>query len=497
MTESKSAPIAKAWIQLAPTLDGSERLIEKQLGGISTKAGRTASKSFGTGFTGGLKPVLAAGAAIFAGGAAVDFTKEAINQASDLNESLNAVQVIFGKNAQGVLDLGATAAGRLGLANVDFNALSVQFGSFAKTVAGKRGDVVGTMDDLTTRAADFASVMNIEVADAAALFQSGLAGESEPLRRYGLDLSAATVDQYAWANGIGKAGKQLTETQKVQARYGLLMKETAKVQGDFSNTSDQLANSQRILAAEWKDAQAELGVSLLPLMKDATRWLIDDGLPALTGFIDDLKDPSTTIGGLAQNLGNLWNDIQPSLTDAFQTGASWAGEFLSGASGAIDSFKAGGVDGLAEYWEKVFDPTKGIHDPLQAIGQTVTATATSLAQGTFWEDWKAGAGFGPKPPISQDEITLLAGKIDRLADVTSIDYKSAAWAQILAPHTVTADPTASWGNGTPVINVYVDTMVAATGSDLARKAQAEVRSNQTSGTRTTTKKTGSTSKRVT
>ena len=66
--------------------------------------------------------------------------------------------------------------------------------------------------------------MNLDVNQAAELFQSGLAGETEPLRKFGIDLSAAAVEASAYANGIAKAGKPLTEQQKVQARYALLMK---------------------------------------------------------------------------------------------------------------------------------------------------------------------------------------------------------------------------------------------------------------------------------
>ena len=112
----------------------------------------------------------------------------------------------FGKNAKGIVALGEGAAKALGLSKTEFNGLAVRFSNFAQTVAGKGGDVVGTMDDLTTRASDFASVMNLDVNQAAELFQSGLAGETEPLRQYGIDLSAAAVSTYAYANGIGEAG---------------------------------------------------------------------------------------------------------------------------------------------------------------------------------------------------------------------------------------------------------------------------------------------------
>lgn len=214
------------------------------------------------------------------------FVQESITGASGLNESLNAIEVAYGDAADEIDKLGTGAAERLGLSNVDFNSIATQFSSFASTIRGE--DVGGFIDELSTRGADFASVYNIEVAEALRLFQSGLAGETEPLRKYGLDLSAATVEAYALANGIGAAGEPLTEAQKQQARYATLMAQTQKVQGDFSNTSGELANQQRILQASFADTQAELGMALLPAMTEFVNLANDDLMPILRDLVAEV-----------------------------------------------------------------------------------------------------------------------------------------------------------------------------------------------------------------
>ena len=198
----------------------------------------------------------------------VEFGKASVNAASDLSESINAVNVTFGESAGGILKLGEAAATAVGLSNAEFNGLAVQFAGFAQTVAGERGNVVGTMEELTVRVADFASVMNLDVPEAARIFQSALSGETEPIRKFGIDLSAAAVEAYAFSNGIADAGSKLSETEKVQARYGLLMQSTAKVHGDFANTSDGLANQQRILKATFADMTAQIGTALVPVMQE-------------------------------------------------------------------------------------------------------------------------------------------------------------------------------------------------------------------------------------
>lgn len=119
------------------------------------------------------------------GAAALTIGKKAVDAASDLSESVNAVNVTFGEAADGILGLSEASAQAVGLSSREFNAFAVQFGAFSKQIAGAEGDVVGVTDELTTRIADFASVMNLDVPDAAAVFQSSLAGETEPIRRFG------------------------------------------------------------------------------------------------------------------------------------------------------------------------------------------------------------------------------------------------------------------------------------------------------------------------
>lgn len=203
-------------------------------------------------------------------GALAAVAKSATKEASDLGESINAVAVVFGDSSKEILKLSNAASKSVGLSKKDFNSLAVQFSSFATKIAGKGGQVSSVIEKLTKRSADFASVMNIDVADAAAKFQSGLAGEAEPLKKFGIDISQAAIETFAYANGIAEAGEKLTENQKVLARYGTIMEQTDKTANDFANTSGSLANQQRILDAQMTDFKATLGEALLPVIQKVT-----------------------------------------------------------------------------------------------------------------------------------------------------------------------------------------------------------------------------------
>jgi hypothetical protein len=218
-----------------------------------------------------------AGIAIGAIGAGLAKT---VQTASSYAESVNAVNVSFGSAAKGIIDFGKTAATTLGVSQVDFNNAAVRFSAFAERIVGSGGDASKFIAEISTRASDFASVFNIEVSEALQVFQSGLAGEAEPLKRFGINLLDSEVKAYAMANGIGAVGKELTETEKVQARYGLLMQATNKTSGDFANTSDGLANQLRILNAEVSNTQIEIGNQLLPVMAEL--------LPIVRDLVKDL-----------------------------------------------------------------------------------------------------------------------------------------------------------------------------------------------------------------
>lgn len=278
--------LATAFVNIVPGTKDLDTYLKGKLGDDMEDAGKKGGERLGGGLVNSAKSFIAPLVAAFSAVAVVDFFKGAIESASTLSESQNAIKVTFGEATGAITKLGEDSAKRLGLSTAAFNGIATQFSAFANTIAGSGGDVAGVIDELSTRGADFASVMNLDVNDALGLFQSGLAGETEPLRKYGIDLSAAAVEAYALANGIWDGTGQMTEAQKVQARYGSLMAQTSKVQGDFANTADGLANSQRIANAELENARANLGTAFLPIVAAVTSFLAATFIPILDGMAD-------------------------------------------------------------------------------------------------------------------------------------------------------------------------------------------------------------------
>ena len=313
--------IAEAYVQIIPTTKGIGNSIVNEFSGIGGAAGNAMGGSLLATAGKFAAPLLAAFGAVQIG----QFFADAVRGGSTLNESLNALSVSFGDASDEIASLGETAAKRLGISNREFNGLAVRFSAFAKTIVGEGGDVAKLIDDLTTRGADFASVYDLEVADALTLFQSGLAGETEPLRRFGIDLSAAAVEAFALANGIWDGAGAMTETEKIQARYGALLQQTAQTEGDRANTAGSFANAQRTLNAVLQDTTDRIGIALLPALESL--------LPTLTATIEQfVADPA--FNDFITNLGTGFNNLLVPLPGVLQN----MNDFGKDALPAVNSF---------------------------------------------------------------------------------------------------------------------------------------------------------------
>ena len=269
---------------------------QKKMGKLSENSIK-AGKALSVGLT---LPIVAAGAA-------------SLKFASDLEESANAVSVVFGEATPKLVKFGETAAEAVGLSQSSFNSLSTVIGAQLKQT-GKDIDLVA--DDtieLTKRGADLASVFNVEVGTAMRALGSALRGETEPARKFGINVSEAALQAEALASGLVTSKSEITEQIKVQVRYNLIMEQSAQVQGDFANTSDSLANSTRIAKAELQNAVAALGQELLPIAVKVVGKIRE-----MVGVFADLdangRNTVIVLGAIAAGIGPLLLGLGQTIT---------------------------------------------------------------------------------------------------------------------------------------------------------------------------------------
>src|SRR5207344_405676 len=125
--------------------------------------------------------------------------KTLINAASDLNEEMSKNRVVFGKNAAAIQKWSKTTANSLGISRRLALQTASSFGGLFQTLGVAGDEAAGTSQRLTTLGADLASFFNTDVQSALDAIRSGLVGESEPLRRYNVQLSETRVAAEAMA----------------------------------------------------------------------------------------------------------------------------------------------------------------------------------------------------------------------------------------------------------------------------------------------------------
>lgn len=331
----------------------------------------------------------------FAAREIVNFGKEAIGAASDLAESANAVAVTFGDAASGIMKLGEEASKTVGLSAKDFNAFAVQFAGFTQQLTTADQDIVDVTDTLTTRIADFASVMNLDIPDAATKFRQALSGETEGMKQFGIDVSAAAVQSYALANGITDSAASMTEAEKVQARYGLIMEETAKMSGDFANTSDGLANQQRILAAEMENVKATVGQAMVPALQ-AVMGAVGPVVDAFTALPDGMQQTIVLAGTGAVGFRAFSNTLQ-GFGVAAKTANTSLGLLGITLGGAILAYQS-----IAGHKERVTEIT----NELVAALNDETRSTEEAAKATLVNKFATGE-LGD----AMDELGLTAGEV--------------------------------------------------------------------------------------
>lgn len=294
-----------------------------------------------TGMSTAMKGFITVAAAGIAARAVFGFATDAVSAASDLEESTSKATVVFGEFSDEIFAFTSNAPEELGLSTAAATEMAGTFGNLFVALGLSQSAAADLAPDIVQLGSDLASFNNLEVQDALDKLRSGLVGEIEPLRSLGISFNAADVAQKAFALGLGDTEGALSESDKVLARYQLILEQTSTAQGDFARTADGLANSQRTLAAQWTDMAAAIGTELTPAVSAL--------LPVLAEVIESFGP------GLAKAAGSFAITL-----------TSFAGLFSSTVAASGDLLKV--MHQLNEEW------TEG-QDPVQLLGAGIAALA--------------------------------------------------------------------------------------------------------------------------
>lgn len=254
-------------------------------------------------FVANLKKVGATLGVTFAAGQIVQFGKDSVMAASSMAESLSKVKVVFGEGSDEVIKFGENAAKNMGISNQAALEAAGTYGNLFQAFGLGQGQAQEMSTNLVQLAADMASFNNTSVDDAILALRSGLSGETEPLKRFGVALSEVRLKEEAMRMGlIETMSGTLPVAIKSQAAYSLILKDTALSQGDYARTADGTANTMKTLQAKIADAKVALGDALMPAFRGLL-VLLNGLIPVLKSLGTFLKKNQDYIEAIAIGVG--------------------------------------------------------------------------------------------------------------------------------------------------------------------------------------------------
>lgn len=351
--------------------------------------------------------------------------KKAIDISSDLTEVQNIVDVTFGNMKRKVEDLASTSIADFGMSELTVKQISSRFQAMGVAMGFTQDRMSDMSIELTKLAADMASFYNIEQEAVAEDLESIFTGQTRPLRTYGLDLTQATLQEWAMKQGIDANVQAMSQAEKTLLRYQYVLANTGAAQGDFARTSGTWANQIRILQQQFQALASVIGGVLINALKPFVVALnnvmskviqfaqtVANALGAIFGWTieidsggmtNDFGDIADSTGDAAGNLGNAadaakklktlvrgideLNILSPDDSEPGNGGGNTGTGIGGGAGGA-------GSANLVKV-ESAFDKYKSEIQNLFQLGEYIGQALTDVMNSIDWESIYAGArNFG-------------------------------------------------------------------------------------------------------
>lgn len=291
-----------------------------KLGGLTSKVG---------GLVGGLGSLagplgLVAGAGIAAAGV---MGVKMVDAASNLQESIAKSNVVFGANAKEVEKWAGGMAKSFGQSKQQALEAAGTYGNLFQAFGLGQEESTKMSKSLVELAGDMASFNNTSVDDALLALRSGLSGETEPLKRFGVALNEVRLKEEALKLGLISSTKDaLTPAIKAQAAYALVMNDTKLAQGDAARSADNLAMKKKVLSAQIGNLQASFGSALLPVMSLFIGMLSDHVIPLVEAGSKHFATFAEMIGAFASGDGPRAVELFAALPAPLQQVALWLAE---------------------------------------------------------------------------------------------------------------------------------------------------------------------------
>lgn len=225
-----------------------------------------------------------------------DFEKFGYDNAEDYAQSFgNRVNELLGKMSGLKVDVDGGLISESGMKNLGLNLQEItQYASQLASITnslGQTGEVTTAISkSMTMLAGDISSLFNVDFSTVANNLQSGLIGQSRALYKYGIDITNATLQTYAYRYGIEKAVSEMSQAEKQQLRLLAILDQSKVSWGDLANTINSPSNMIRQFTNNVKEAGMVLGQLFIPVLQKV--------LPVINGVVIAIKRLLVSVASL-------------------------------------------------------------------------------------------------------------------------------------------------------------------------------------------------------
>lgn len=221
----------------------------------------------------------------------------AAQAASATQQSMGAVESVFGSSAGKVKGWAENSAQAVGLSTSAYGQLAAVAGASMKSMGMSQDEAADSTGKMITLASDLAATMGGTTTEAVEALTSALRGEADPAEALGLNLKQSTVAARMAADGTDTLTGSALDAAKAQTIMQLATEQAGAANGQFARESDSAAGSAQIAAAEYENAKAALGEGLLPVLAAVTT--------ALGGMAHWVGENTALVTGIVAVVGTL------------------------------------------------------------------------------------------------------------------------------------------------------------------------------------------------
>lgn len=408
----------------------------KDLGAAEGRIGKFGANAAGIGA--GLKGFGAGIIASIGLGAVDDLT----DAASQLEQSAAAIESVFGDAKATIEEFGETAADTAGLSKREVNQMAAVIGSQLQGMGFSVNEAADKVVVLQKRAADMAATFGGPTQQALTAIAALFRGERDPIEKYGVTIKEADVKARAAALGLDDTTLAAKRYSSAVASLDLVLQGTAKTQGQFARESNTAAGAAARAAAEYENAKAELGESLLPAQTFLTQraTTLAKNLGFIGGAIKDLVSGNDDLAESSENAADATAEQADAMESAADA-ASRASASVEDYTAALDGIQASAfgvqsaqddvTQSLFDLVDKATQGDRKRESSAERVAETIERTNERIRDAEkSVVDAREDAGKINVPGVERDNANeRLRDAVERLAEVRSEGQEAIAAAQ--------------------------------------------------------------------